>query len=131
MLTTVLRNEWSFDGYTITDFAFNNLMYPYASLTAGTDAFDNMISDFSAINADTLNADLKLKDAARKATHRILYTYVNSNAMNGVSSGTQIVQVTPWWKMTIQVSTVAFGVGTAVCLLMFAVAMMKRKKEEQ
>lgn len=51
--------------------------------------------------------------------------------MNGVSSGTQIVHVTPWWKMTIQVSTVVFGVGTAVCLLMFAVSMMKRKKEEQ
>lgn len=131
LLTTVLRDEWGFDGYTITDFAFNNLMYPYASLTAGTDAFDNMISDFSAINADALNGDLKLKDAAREATHRILYTYANSNAMNGVSSGTQIVHVTPWWKMTIQVSTVVFGVGTAVCLLMFAVSMMKRKKEEQ
>ena len=51
--------------------------------------------------------------------------------MNGVSSGTQIVHVTPWWKMAVQVSTVVFGIGTAACLLMFAVTMMKRKKEEQ
>ncbi len=131
LLTTVLRDEWGFDGYTITDFAFNNLMYPYASLTAGTDAFDNMISDFSAINADALNSDLKLKTAAREATHRILYTYVNSNAMNGVSSGTQIVHVTPWWKMLIQASTVVFSIGMVICLLMFIITMMKRKKEEQ
>ncbi len=98
LLTNVLRGEWGFDGYTITDFAFSNLMYPYASLTAGTDAFDNMISDYSAINDKALDSDLKLKTAARQATHRILYTYVNSNAMNGVSNNTKIVKVIPWWK---------------------------------
>ena len=129
LLTNVLRGEWGFAGYTITDFAFSNLMYPYASLTAGTDAFDNMISDFSAINANSLAGDAKLLSAARQATHRILYTYVNSNAMNGVAANTKVVKVTPPWKMAIQGVEIASGVLTVVCAGLYVVSVVNRKKE--
>ena len=129
LLTNVLRGEWGFAGYTITDFAFSNLMYPYASLTAGTDAFDNMISDFSAINANSLAGDAKLLSAARQATHRILYTYVNSNAMNGVAANTKVVKVTPPWKMAIQGVEIASGVLTVICAGLYVVSVVNRKKE--
>ena len=126
LLTNVLRGEWGFAGYTITDFAFSNLMYPYASLTAGTDAFDNMISDFSAINANSLAGDAKLLSAARQATHRILYTYVNSN---GVAANTKVVKVTPPWKMAIQGVEIASGVLTVICAGLYVVSVVNRKKE--
>lgn len=123
LLTNVLRGEWGFTGYTITDFAFNNLMYPFASLTAGTDAFDNMISDFSAINGNSLSGDLKLLTAARQATHRILYSYVNSNAMNGVAANTRIEKVTPWWKAAIQGAEILFGLVTVISLILYVLGL--------
>ncbi len=128
LLTSVLRDEWGFKGYTITDFAFNNLMYPYASLTAGTDAFDNMISDFSAINAKALSQDAKLFNAARTAAHRILYVYANSNVMNGVSANSKVVTVIPWWKAVIIAFTICFAVLTLVsCVRLFF--LMKNTEE--
>ncbi len=130
LLTNVLRGEWGFSGYTITDFAFNNLMYPFASLTAGTDAFDNMISDFSAINPDSLSKDAKLLSAARQATHRILYTYVNSNAMNGVAANTKVVKVTPPWKAAIIGAQTASGVLAVVSAGLYVVSCVGKKKEE-
>ena len=129
LLTNVLRGEWGFSGYTITDFAFNNLMYPFASLTAGTDAFDNMISDYSAINAGSLAGDAKLLSAARQDAHRILYTYVNSNAMNGVAASTKVVKVTPPWKIAIQGMEIASGVLAAACAGLYVVSVVNRKKE--
>lgn len=130
LLTDVLRGEWGFEGYTITDFAFNNLMYPYASLTAGTDAFDNMISDFSAINAAALAGDAKLLEAARQATHRILYTYVNSNAMNGIASNTKIVKTAPWWLQTVYGVKYAMSALTVLFLLLFMAGSIRTRKKE-
>lgn len=131
LLTGVLREEWGFTGYTITDFAFNNLMYPYASLVAGTDAFDNMISDYSAINAGTLGSDLKLLNAARQATHRILYSYVNSNAMNGVAANTRVERVTPWWKATLNAYEVCAAALTVISLALYILSLVKSLKKPE
>lgn len=121
LLINILRNEWGFEGYNITDFAFNDLMYPYASITSGTNAFDNMISDFSAINAETLKKDLTLLSGVRESCHRILYTYVNSNAMNGVSSNSTIVSVTPWWKAALNGLSIALAALAAVSFILYLV----------
>lgn len=118
---SILRDEWGFEGYTITDFAFSDLMYPYASITSGTNAFDNMISDFSAINAESLKNDLTLLSGVRESCHRILYTYVNSNAMNGVSSNSTIVRVTPWWKAALNGISIALAALAAVSFILYLV----------
>lgn len=131
LLTGVLREEWGFTGYTITDFAFNNLMYPYASLVAGTDAFDNMISDYSAINDSTLGSDLRLLNAARQATHRILYSYVNSNAMNGVAANTRVERVTPWWKATLNAYEACAAALTVISLALYILSLVKSLKKPE
>lgn len=126
LLTNVLRGEWGFEGYNITDFAFKELMYPYAIMEAGTNAVDNMVSDYSAINGDTLKSDAKLLEAVRESCHRILYTYVNSNAMNGVSSSSKIVSVMPWWKGVLYGIDAVIAVFAAVSFIMYLVTLKNR-----
>lgn len=106
----VLRSEWGFDGYTITD----NALEPYMcgrSIALGTDKLmllpGNERND--ELNKEALLADSTLFAAVRQACHRILYVYVNSKAMNGISADTQIVPVTPWWKTALVNVNVVLG----------------------
>ena len=106
----VLRSEWGFDGYTITD----NALEPYMcgrSIALGTDKLmllpGNERND--ELNKEALLADSTLFAAVRQACHRILYVYVNSKAMNGISADTQIVPVTPWWKTALVNVNVILG----------------------
>ena len=34
----------------------------------------------------------------RRASHNILYVYANSNAMNGISEATRVIEITPAWQ---------------------------------
>ena len=106
----VLRSEWGFDGYTITD----NALEPYMcgrSIALGTDKLmllpGNERND--ELNKEALLADSTLFATVRQACHRILYVYVNSKAMNGISADTQIVPVTPWWKTALVNVNVVLG----------------------
>lgn len=98
LCTSILRDEWGFRGVVITDFVSgpSSKVVPRELVLAGTDLFLCTLSDESmfiegyANDADVLNA---LRDSA----HRIGYTYVNSNLMNGLSSSFRVVPITPGW----------------------------------
>lgn len=77
LLTSVLRDEWGFEGMVITDYSLNTYTHVDKMIRAGGDLF---------LTQDTKNF-YKPDDATqiallRKATKNILYTVVNSNAMN-------------------------------------------------
>lgn len=66
----------------------------------------------------------------RQATHRILYTVANSNAMNGLSSSQEVVQVTPWWQTALYVLCGATAAMTVFGAVMTVRAMKKSKEEK-
>ena len=63
----------------------------------------------------------------REATHRILYTVANSNAMNGISSTQEIVAVTPWWETALYVLIGATGILSVFSVVMTVREMKKMK----
>lgn len=106
LLTKVLRDEWGFKGYTLTDFmspsSYEDIL---AGIQAGQDAWmSSVATGFKGGDNATL---LKLM---RESSHRILYTAVNSNSMNGISAATQIVPVTPLWKYWLIELDIVFGI---------------------
>jgi beta-glucosidase len=86
LLTDVLRNEWGFEGMVISDWVGDSYMNAEQGIHAGNDLMLNTLG--STVN-DTSNAG---KQAMRKACHNILYTVVNSNAMEIDYHGP-----TPYW----------------------------------
>lgn len=80
LLTEVLRGEWGFSGTVITDWSGEKYMNVKQMVYAGGDL--NFYYPIRIWNsADSTNeADVTV---LRKATKGILYSYVNSNAMNG------------------------------------------------
>lgn len=141
-INKVLRGEFGLPGFTVTDFfvttAIDGYMtMPYA-ITQGQDLPDGdalieMWGMYPAVNffADYATGYGNVAWAMREAAHRILYTVVQSNAMNGFSQGTQIVRVTPAWQTALRVSTNAATVLLVVSLAAFAAStvMEKRKKD--
>ena len=89
LLTAVLRDEWGFDGTIITDYDGGGYMDTEQCIRAGGDL---------KLTGYAVDAPLDITNPAsqyysRQALKHILYTTVNSNAMNGVVHGTEIVEL--------------------------------------
>jgi beta-glucosidase len=99
LLTDVLRGEWGFHGIVVTDYATANTGYMWIDmgLQAGADLWLN--SDSTVYQIENVESNPTLVTALRNASHNILYTVVNSAAMNGFNEETEIRQTLPLWQI--------------------------------
>jgi len=91
--TNVLRNEWGFEGFVLTDFNLYPQMVPDQGLKAGTD----LNLTFAAMKPVGDTTSPTAVSRIREAAHRVFYTVANSNAMNGVVPGATVTYtMAPW-----------------------------------
>ncbi len=127
LLEDVLRGEWGFKGYVISDCPWEQYMDRIGALLNGQDcvlyeAFDTNIYLEKAQESATV------AQALRQATRRILYTTVNSNAMNGYDVNTIMIPLTHWWQYVILGLQIGFGVLTAASAVMLVLCFVMKKK---
>ena len=137
LMTNVLRNEWGFEGFAITDFSGNPMFTARGialrtfdaayGVLAGTDTWDSSDVQWTTELTTQYKDCPEVVQAMRQATHRILYVVANSCAMNGFTADTKIVKVTPWWQTALIVLDVVLAVLVALCIWRLVVA-VKRKK---
>lgn len=134
VMTDILREEWGYEGLVISDWDHDgSAMSKIDGVLAGTDTFDGN---------KTAQELVKYKDnaavcqAMRTSARRIIYNVIHTNAMNGMTSKTMMVRVTPWWQTALVILQVSFGVITATFmgLLIFNIIQSRhtngQKKEE-
>ena len=99
LMFDILRDEWNWDGYAITDMAESNgggIMAIDDGFMNGTTCF-LMNGDESTLAPYAYSPTFNLR--VREAAKRMLYVTVNfSSAMNGISPNTRIIKLTPWWE---------------------------------
>lgn len=132
LLTNVLRNEWGFIGVVQTDAYVGEHMHNaiFESIIAGNDftmggAIENKF--------DAYKDSPTLVSALKETCHRMLYTKLHSYAMNGITTTTKIIYITPWWEIVLDVGIIVSGVITGLSAMMLIISfvhdILKRKKE--
>ena len=128
LLTGFLRNELGMRGMIITDYSGSSAYMDLADgLIAGSDIWDSPDPTIHTTLAPKYENDGYIVTQMREAMHNILYTVVNSNAMNGWSASDRLQTITPWWKTALIAQDTALAVLCALCIWRLVVA-VKRKK---
>lgn len=82
----------------------------------------------SADNMKLIQKDTAFQQELKKMLKYDLYTFANSNTMNGVTTDTRVVRVHPWWEKTL--TGVNWGSGIlALAAFAWYLSSALRKKE--
>ena len=139
LLTGILRDEWGYTGYVVTDMINGAEYMNWRDVTfAGgggcltENAYDSSVigDPNSTDNMKLIQKDTVFQQELKKMLKYDLYTFANSNTMNGITSDTRVVRVHPWWETTL--TAVNWGTGIlAVAACAWYVTSVLSKKEKQ
>lgn len=124
LMTTVLRGEWGFEGFAISDFNLYPYMNPNQGISAGTDL--TLTFQPSKSFQDTTSA--KAVTDIRSATHNILFTVANSNAMNDVAPGATVTYTPPTWVYVQIGVSVLLGLVVVVGALLLTRRVLRHRR---
>ena len=130
LLTGVLRKEWGFHGFVITDYMDGDYENIDQMLAAGGDA-----ALYSMNDKPLTTSGAQALTYLRRATKHCLYAFANSNAMNGITTTTVITTGTPiYHKYVIAFDlffgSVAFFTGF-LCIFKMVKALKQRKDKKE
>ena len=134
LMNGILRGEWGFNGYLITD-SVKSAQYflPRECLMAGNDMVLGGSNNGAAWNfsEDTVKDDPAVQAALRESYHRKLYFYTNSVLMNGITPESTAGHAVIWWVVTLQVLGGICFVGFAACAALYIVNERKERGSER
>jgi beta-glucosidase len=110
LITEVLRNEWGFVGTVITDYNVYAHMPADQMIRAGGDL--NLIQDKRPTTSTEALTSTQVT-LMRQASKNILYTVVNSNAMNGLGADATIKYLMPRWTEAMIIIECSIAVAIA------------------
>lgn len=125
-INSVLRKEFGMSGFAVSDYWQGGYMDMVGGILGGCALPDGD----NAVSADK-SALYKYKEdygaltnAMREEAHRILYTVLRSNAMNGIDVSTIFRTVTPPWMKALNGASIAVDTvfGLSVAFFAFALA---------
>ena len=147
LMTEILKEEWGFKGYAVTDIYDDTDIYG-AVLASGTTCFDTRgISGFygattlencstfatqvdgSKVSAQLLSGDARLQNAVKDSCHNILYAFSQSSLMNRYNSTTHIEQTMTWWRMANMAAIAAFGILLLASGALYVVSSKRKERE--
>ena len=120
LLTGVLRDEWGFEGFVLTD---GDLAYmdTVQMLRAGGDAKMSETGTFTDVHYNAEYARLSVRAAGN-----ILYCLVNSALMNGFVHGVAYVPGMPYYYIIV----IAVDVIAAAAVVLLVVRMVRRLRRD-
>ena len=117
LITNVLRGEWGFNGFVLTDYEVGagkgSYMNTLQSLAAGGDGKLKTVGMEALLGFD-ISKYPEYQEYGRDAAHHILYTVVNSSGMNGYVHGVEYVRGFAYYKIILIVWDILAVIGFAI-----------------
>jgi beta-glucosidase len=88
----------------------------------------NLGFEFEAYGPDGETPNAQIAQAMRVSAHRILYTVLHSRGMDGIDPDTHILEITPWWQITLISLEIVFGVAAAGSVTLVVLDLFKKKQ---
>ncbi len=130
----ILRNEWGFSGYSVTDFTgLNPVAAPKESILAGTTAFCGFGANDPYINLNNLEAiaaDADLAKAIQDGMHCVLYAISNSYGMD-LMNNIYTVSLNTWWRSLYTALITVSAILTAGAAVAYVIFTIKEKSKEE
>lgn len=123
LLTTVLRNEWGYEGFVITDFTSGANKSKDCGYQIGNDLWMGMRTT-QLSDLDTATAQWSV----RRAIKNIAYTVVNSSTYNGVAPGSYAYYDMSPWRIGLIVADIIAGVLVAAGVVWIVLRALDEKK---
>lgn len=136
VLTDLVRNEWGWKGFTITDnVKTDTSISAVEALVAGTDTFNagphkgRDVRDYLA-NSSNPNRGYVMQ-CLRQANKRFFYAISRTNLVNGLTVETEVSDFTPWWQPALIAVNCVIGAAAVGCGVMFVLSKYVFKKKEE
>lgn len=135
LLTDILRGEWGYKGYIVSDLE-DDVDYLPQALYAGVTSWDSTMelaklndAKYNNFTTDSIKNDREISSKVKEAVHCDLWVLTQSNYMNMVDANTQYVEVETWWRTTYKavIATSASLAGLAFVATIFTAFLDKKK----
>jgi beta-glucosidase len=135
MMINILREEWGFNGLVTTDM-MNNAAYfrpemcIYTGITQIADfsrneTMEDVVKTWNYFTEDVIAKDQDLVNMVRRNMKYQLYAFSQSAIVN-----VKTTAVTPWWESALNTSIYVCAGLSILCLVMYVLPLVNKKKEE-
>jgi beta-glucosidase len=132
LLTNILRNEWGYKGWIVTDMINGPEYMNWRDVVAAgggncltSSAYDSSVIGTMAASKSDISKDAYFQSRMQESLKYWLYQLAGSNVQNGQTSTTERVYIMTWYQKAILGATIGFGVLTALFML---IGLLKRIK---
>lgn len=135
MLTQIVRNEWGYEGWIVTDLIngadymnWRDIVFAGGGAPLTETAYDDSEIGWMSDAKAEIEKDTEFQQQMKLGIKYYLYNFAASNAMNGISNTAELVYVNAWWQIALYAAIGVTVILTLGSLVMYARA--GRKKGE-